>query len=186
MYDKDFVSLSQQPLDWFELLTRLFGSNLHSLMQRGMAHSYIQKEDTLPVMRGRWRIEYQLIHHPHTKHLFDLRYNEFSPDILLNQIFRFTVDNLLFHTQDPGNRRLLSDLQDWLTPVLKKGQISSQELDQVVFTRLIERYHPAFNIARMFIEHSTPMLSSGKTTSFAFVFDMNVLFEQFIAQFIKR
>jgi 5-methylcytosine-specific restriction enzyme subunit McrC len=137
-------------------------------------------------MRGRWLVEKQLINRPHTKHRFDLLYDEFSPDTLLNQVFRFAVDTLLFQTRDPGNRRLLTDLRDWLTPVLTISQISSTELDRVVFTRLIERYRPAFNLARMFIEHTTPIFTPGKTMAFAFVFDMNYLFEKFIARFIER
>ena len=55
VYEKDIASLSHQSMDWFEFLTHLLALDLHRLMQRGLAHNYILIEDTLPVMRGRWR-----------------------------------------------------------------------------------------------------------------------------------
>src|SRR5215212_7984327 len=74
--EQDVASLLSQSSDWFELLTRLFASDLHRLMQRGMDRSYVLVEDTLPVMRGRWQIGRQLTRRPHVRHLFDVVYDE--------------------------------------------------------------------------------------------------------------
>jgi 5-methylcytosine-specific restriction enzyme subunit McrC len=186
VYEKEIAGLSHQALDWSEFLTRLLASDLHRLMKRGLLQNYITREDRLPVMRGRWRIEQQLIRQPHVKHRFDVRFDEFSPDIFINQVFRLTVENLLFQTRDPGNRRMLTDVYDWLSPVRKLGFVSSSDLDRVIFTRLNEHYRPVFNLARMFLEHSTPLLSVGNTKTFAFVFDMNLLFERFVGGFLAR
>jgi 5-methylcytosine-specific restriction enzyme subunit McrC len=186
VYEQDIAALGKQKSDWLELLTRLLAADLHRLMQRGLVRNYIQVEDSLPMMRGRWRLEQQLIRRPHVKHRFEVLYDEFSPDVLLNQVFRYAVDFLHYQTQDKGNRRLLMDLGEWMTPVRKRVAISSAELDRVVFTRLNDRYRPAFNLARMFVENTTMTLSAGKILNFAFVFDMNVLFEEFVARFLQH
>ncbi|MBE0410926.1 MAG: hypothetical protein IBX69_14495 [Anaerolineales bacterium] len=186
IHEQDIVALGKQKSDWLELLTRLLAADLHRLMQRGLVHNYIQVEDSLPVMRGRWLLEQQLIRQPHVKHRFDVRYDEFSPDILLNQVFCYVVDFLQYQTRNNENRRLLMDLGEWLAPVQNPAMLTSSKLDQVLFTRLNDRYLPAFNLARMFIENTTMTLSAGKMLNFAFVFDMNLLFEEFVASFLQR
>jgi 5-methylcytosine-specific restriction enzyme subunit McrC len=186
IHEQDIAALGKQKSEWLELLTHLLASDLHRLMQHGLVHNYIQVEECLPVMRGRWLLERQLIRQPHIKHRFDVRYDEFSPDILLNQVFRYVVDFLKYQTRNKENHRLLVDLDEWLAPVHNPARLTSSKLGQVKFTRLNDRYIPAFNLARMFIENTTMTLSAGKIMNFAFVFDMNLLFEEFVASFLQR
>jgi 5-methylcytosine-specific restriction enzyme subunit McrC len=104
----------------------------------------------------------------------------------LNRIFRFVVEALLLQTIDHKNRSLLLDLRDWLAPAHRLPSVSKHQLDGTQFTRLNNRYIPAFNLARLFIEGSILQLAGGGHQTFAFVFDMNVLFEAFVAGFISR
>ncbi len=55
-----------------------------------------------------------------------------------------------------------------------------------LITRLNTRFTPLLNLARLFLAQDALQLGSGDLTSFAFVFDMNVLFETFIARFLRR
>jgi 5-methylcytosine-specific restriction enzyme subunit McrC len=184
--EQDVAPLLAQRSNWFELLTRLLAMDLHRLMKRGVEHAYVTVEETASVMRGRWQLERQLTRRPHVHHIFDVAYDEFSPDTPLNQIFRFVVERLLLHTQDPGNRRLLRDLREWLAPVTCRGIITEADLDRIHFTRLNERFRPAFNLARLFVESQAFQLSAGQHQTYAFVFDMNRLFEEFVYRFIVR
>ena len=184
--EQDIAPLLAQRSNWFELLTRLFAVELQRQMKQGLQRSYILFEGTLRVMRGRWQLERQLTRRPHTRHLFDVTYDEFSPDTPLNQIFRFVVDVLLFHSQDSGNRRLLRNISKWLVDVERLGEIPQAYLETMHFTRLNQRFLPAFNLARLFLENHTSQLAAGKRETFAFVFDMNRLFEEFVYRFIVR
>jgi 5-methylcytosine-specific restriction enzyme subunit McrC len=184
--EQDVAPLLSRRSDWFELLTRLLAMDLHRLMKRGPEHAYVIVEETLPVMRGRWQLERQLTRRPYVRHLFDVIYDEFSPDTPLNQVFWFVVGRLLLRTQDPGNRRLLLDLRERLSGVQRLSEISQAHLEGVHFTRLNERFRPAFNLARLFIENSAFQLSAGQHRTFAFVFDMDRLFEEFVYRFIAR
>ncbi len=186
--EQDVASLLTQRSDWFELLTRLFASDLHRLMQRGMDRSYVLVEDTLPVMRGRWEFGRQLTRRPHVRHLFDVVYDEFSSDTLLNRVFRHVVDRLLLRSQNLESRRMLRDLRDWMSEVSSRDPITAHHLNRAAatLTRLNAQFSPAFNVARMFIENEALRLTAGSKDAYAFVFDMNVLFEEFIARFISR
>lgn len=186
IYEQDIASLASRRADWFELLTRILASDLHRLMQRGLYRSYVTVEEMLDVMRGRWQISRQLSQQPHVRHRFDMQYDEFSPDIPLNRVFRFVVEHLLPRTQDHNTRNLLTDIYQWLQPARRLGAISPELLERIHFTRLNERYLPGFNLARLFLEHSTFQLSTGTRRIFAFVFDMERLFEKFVEAFVMR
>jgi 5-methylcytosine-specific restriction enzyme subunit McrC len=186
IHEQDVAPLMSQRSDWFELLTRLLAANLHRLMQCGLEHAYVVVEDTLSVIRGRWQLDRQLTQRPHMRHCFDVIYDEFSPDTPLNQIFRFVVEHLLLRTTDTSNRRLLGDVREWLADVQYPATVSTAHLRQINFTRLNERFRPAFNLARLFLESRVLQLEVGQHHTFAFMFDMNRLFEEFVAQFIIR
>jgi len=49
-----------------------------------------------------------------------------------------------------------------------------------------QMYRPLLEMARMFWAGAGPQPSPGRLDSFAFMFDMNELFEEFIAEFIRR
>jgi 5-methylcytosine-specific restriction enzyme subunit McrC len=128
--EQDIAPLLYQRANWFELLTRLFASNLHKLIQQGLEHAYVRVEEDLPILRGRWLLEHQFMRHPYVRHRFDVAYDEFSPDTFLNRIFAFVVRQMLPRTIDPGNRRLLVDLREWLEDAQVPAAITQADLDR--------------------------------------------------------
>ena len=184
--EQDIAPLLAQRSSWFELLTRLLAMELQRQIKPGLQRAYVSFEDTLPVMRGRWQLDRQLTRRPHVRHRFDVAYDEFSPDTPLNRVFRYVVERLLFLSREPGNRRLLRNISKWLIDVERLGEITQADLEAVHFTRLNQRFEPAFNTARLFLENKAIQLAAGKDQTFAFVFDMNRLFEEFVYRFIVR
>ncbi len=186
LHQQEIAPLLARRSDWFELLTRLFAAELHRQLLAGVPRAYVQLEETIPLIRGRWQLARQLTRRPHVRHLFDVSHDEFSPDTVLNRVFAYVAGRLLFRTADAQNRRLLRDVDAWLSEVPTLAEISPAELALVRFDRLNERFRPAFNLARLFVENSTFQLSAGSHETFAFVFDMNRLFEEFVGRFIVR
>lgn len=186
LYQQQKVSLRSQPSNWFELLTRLFAEELHLQVKHGINRTYVNIEERLPTIRGTWQIQRQITHPPSARHLFDVAYDEFLADTALNRVFRLVVERLLRLSQDRENKRLLRDSSAWLIDIPLLPHITSQELDRVQFTRLNERFRPAFNLARLFLEALAPQLVVENQKLFAFVLDMNILFERFVFQFLRR
>lgn len=180
------AALITQSGEWFELLTRIFATELHELMSGGLSRSYILREENLPLLRGRWEIEKQLRRQPHVRHRFDVTYDEYSSDTPLNRVFRFVSQRLLHLTNDHLNQTLLCDLLEWFQNVEHLETIDAIQIDQITFTRLNDHFRPPFNLARLFLELGVMQFESGSTQAYAFVFDMNKLFELFVARFIER
>lgn len=179
------AGLLRRNKDWFEILTRLFALRLKDEWQRGAYRDYQVVEEELAVLKGKWRLSDQL-RRPERKHIFTVAHDEFSADNSLNRVFRFVTERLWKLTGDSENRQLLGDLRQWMDEVTLVPEITVHDSNPSTLTRLNQRYEPLLNIARLFIEGGVLQLASGDMTTFAFVFDMNQLFESFTVNFIRR
>ena len=104
------ASLLRRPMDWLEVLTRLFATHLKEEWQRGPCRTYQTVEAEVPVLKGKWRLTEQ-VRRPERKHRFAVAHDEFQTDNVLNRLFRFVVERLLRLTGDAANRRLLGGLR---------------------------------------------------------------------------
>jgi len=183
--ESEIADLLSRESDWFEILTYLFAHHLREEWRRGPARSYQTVEDELSLLKGKWRLNVQL-RRPDRAHRFAVAYDEFTADILLNRIFRFVVERLVWLARSAVNVRLLGELRGLLDDVTLLPTVTVADVDQVALNRLTSRYAPLLNLARLFLEQGALQTASGDTSLFAFVFDMNVVFEGFIAGFLRR
>ena len=181
------VSLAalQRSQNWFEVLIYLFTDHLKRQWLRGADRNYQSVDAVLPILKGKWQIATQL-RRPEQKHKFAVTYDEFTVDNPLNRLFRYIVELLWRLTKDGGNRQRLSELRYWMSEVTLLPAMSVHSANQIVLSRLNRYYEPLLNLARLFLDGLGLQLSPNDQTSFAFVFDMNKLFERFIVAFIQR
>lgn len=183
--EHELAPLMRQTDNWFEILTRLFATHLREEWQRGAYRTYQTIDDDSPVLKGKWRISEQL-KTPERRHLFSVTYDEFSADNKLNRIFRFVVERLWKLTRDYDNRQMLGELRQWMDEVTLVVNITARDANPAQLTRLNERYRPLLNLARIFLDGGALQMAAGDLSTFAFVFDMNQLFEKFVAGFVHR
>jgi len=183
--EHEIAPLVRRDSDWFEILTCLFASHLMEEWQRGAFRSYQTVEAELPMLKGKWRITEQL-RRPERKHIFSVAYDEVTADNPLNRVFRYVVERLWHLTRDANNRRLLGDLRQWMDEVTLLPSVTAADASPTLLTRLNQRYAPLLHLARLFLDGGAIQLAADDLTTFAFVFDMNQLFEAFVANFIRR
>jgi 5-methylcytosine-specific restriction enzyme subunit McrC len=183
--ENEISSLARQTSDWFEILTRLFAEHLIVEWERGASRNYQTVEDELPVLKGKWQFNEQL-RRPAIRHKFTVSFDEFTADNKLNRVFRFVVERLWNLTQDAKNRQLLGDLRMLMDEVNLLPHITVADASASLLSRMNSRFLPLLNLARLFLDNSAIQLSISDTESFAFVFDMNALFESFLIEFIRR
>jgi 5-methylcytosine-specific restriction enzyme subunit McrC len=184
--ESEVASLLKRQGKLFEILVRIFCERLTEQLQRGLYRSYQRREDTLPVLKGHWMLGRQLREQPLLRAKFLVAYDEFIADNPLNRILCYTVHYLWYLTRDAGNRQRLDALRMWFDGVTLLPRVSEQHVAQVTFTRLNAAYRPAFNLACMFLAHEFLQLQAGRIPVFAFLFDMNLLFERFLVGFLRR
>ncbi len=185
-YHQSVTALQTSRGSWFDLLIRFFAKELLAQIQQGIHQDYIRREAFLPYIRGRWNIGGQFVHKPNLLEGLDVSFDDYLPDTLLNRVFRYVIAELQRVTRDPQNRQMLADLQAWLYSVELPARIEPSELEQVQFNRLNERFAKAFELARLLLENKTTALQIGKQRAYAFLLDMDRLFEKFVAAILQR
>ena len=77
--------------------------------------------------------------------------------------------------------RLLVALED-----VADVPVDADDIDKITFTRLNDHYLPAMRLARLILANLTLQDQHGDTTASAFMLDMNVLFEKFVTERLRR
>lgn len=186
VHENELASLIKRRANIFEILVRIFCDRLIEQVERGLFRTYQRREETLPVLKGRWLLSQHLRRLPLVRDKFLVTYEEFITDNPLNRVFYYTVNLLRTLTRDFRNRQQLDVLRMWFDEVTLLPRVSKHDLDQVTFTRLNAAYQPLFTLACMFLSQEALQLQTGQTQTFTFLFDMNILFERFVAGFLRR
>ena len=162
-----------------------FATHLRHLLRAQWKHSYVEIEERASFLRGKLLTERELAGTEELYGRYACRYEVFTPDHLLNRVLKFCNGLLLRQTRVPSNRTILQE-NDALLSEVTHHPVSAKDLDQIHLNRLNRDYEPILALCRLLLEHSTLDLRAGRITQLAFVFDMNRLFEKFVAVFLQR
>jgi 5-methylcytosine-specific restriction enzyme subunit McrC len=163
-----------------EVFVQMFASNLLNELKKGIYKEYITMQDNLPVLKGKYLINENLKYN-FTKNKIYCEYDEFSSNNSLNQFFMYAIKYLQKFVK---NKKLLKQCELIFDEVEDKS-VDINKLEIVHFNRLNSRFKTSFEIAILILKQSIPLFSQDKK-SFAFLFDMNILFEKFIARMVKE
>lgn len=177
--NEQIASCQNQKHTLLEVFVQMFASNLLSELKKGIYKEYITEQDNLPVLKGKYLINENLKYN-FTKNKIYCEYDEFSPNNAINQFFLYAVKYLQKFVKD---KKLLKQCELIFDEVeYKTVDINKLNLH---FNRLNSRFKTSFEISILLLKQSIPLFSQDKK-SFAFLFDMNVLFEKFIARIVQE
>jgi len=162
-----------------------FATQLRHLLRAQWKYSYVEIEERASFLRGKLLTERELAGTEELYGRYACRYEVFTPDHLLNRVLKFCNGLLLRQTRVPSNRTILQENDALLSEVTHRP-VSAKDLDQIHLNRLNWDYEPILALCRLLLEHSTLDLRAGRIIQLAFVFDMNRLFEKFVAVFLRR
>lgn len=162
-----------------EFFINLFAQNLFTELQKGIYKIYITEQDNLKALKGKFLIDENLKYNFAKNKIF-CEYDELTSNNRLNQLFLFAIKTFQRYTQ---NKKLL-----------KRCELALDEIDfinidinklNIHFDRQNQRFKPSYDLAIMLLQKLLPLFANGKK-SFAFLFDMNRLFEDFIGKLYKE
>ena len=184
---KDYqTSAGHQNFDFLEVLIFIYAKNLMDLLKVNLNRSYIVVEDDSNFLKGSWRLGEQLSRMPHIRHRFLVSYDEFTENNPLNRILKFVTFMLLRFSRNSRSQTLLQNILLVYAEVDDISKPGHTYLEQVKFSRINQEFKSIFEFAKMFLFKLAGDYSKTKNTNFSFMFDMNILFEQFIAEFIRQ
>ena len=157
-----------------------FVAQTRKALQRGLLQGYISVEDSLATVRGRIRFDDQLRDRYGIFPPVEVRYDEFTEDIIENRLIKAALARLgRMRIRSAEVRRSLRAFDAALANVSLVEYAPSQ-LPAINWTRLNEHYRPAVELARLVLRATSFEVSHGRVRSTSFLVDMNQVFEDFV------
>ena len=168
-----------------ELLIRLYCSKLADAVRQGIPRQYTRQEDDLPVLRGRLDVNRQFSALAVSPQKLACRFDARSPDIALNQVMRAAISKLSRLAQAQDNQRALRELSFAYADI---SEVSPAALpwDLIALDRTNTRWRELLSLARLFLGDRHQQTSAGPIDGHALLFEMNVLFEEYVARLLAR
>jgi len=179
------IAKLKKTTDLFEIIIHLFAKNLLELLKKDFVKNYNQYENNNNFLKGKLLIAKQIKLNFYNASKFYCRYDIFTENHLLNQIFKATVSKLLKFNVTNQTYKLLSNCAFILQDIQIK-KIFFQDCNKIKFNRLNWQYKTIFNLAKLLLFGNSTELLSLNIDSYSIMFDMNKLFEEFIGEFIRR
>lgn len=168
-----------------ELLIRLYCSKLADAVRQGIPQQYTHQQDDLPTLRGRLDGTRQFSTLAVSPQKLACRFDARSPDIALNQVMRAAIGKLSRLAQSPDNQRALRELSFAYADI---SEVSPGALrwDLIVLGRTNTRWRELLSMARLFLGDRHQQTSAGPIDGYALLFEMNILFEEYVARLLAR
>ena len=152
----------------------------------GLLHGYRVEEDTLHTVRGRIRIDDQIRQRPGFMLPTEVRYDEFTDDIVENRLIKAATSQLArMRLRSAVARRELS----WVAGMLEQVSLvefGANDLPETNFGRLNEHYRGVLGLARLILRHSAFASDRGSVRASGFLVNMNDLFQEFLTVALRE
>ena len=178
----DFPEHSALP----DALALAFGTAAHRALSRGLLHGYRTEEDALPAVRGRIRFDDQIRRRFSIPLPIEVRYDEFTDDILLNRLVKAAAHRL--GRLGLRSREARSGIA-WVAESLSDVSLVAyprSALPEVRFNRLNEHYRSVATLARIVLRHGAFEAARGKVRASGFLMDMNQVFQEFVTVALRE
>jgi 5-methylcytosine-specific restriction enzyme subunit McrC len=178
--DADIARLAGSPCTLLVAFLKLYVEKLSQEWQRGPIRQYVHEEKNRTFLRGKLLFSYQFRHNLIQKHRFYTRTDEFVMDNPLSALLKAAL-----HTC--SNQPLSMDVsRDAKRLLLEFDGISDQEfspadIDNIHVSRQHSRFELLARLAKMILCMTSPGQSGRGEPVYSLMFDMNYVFEKFIA-----
>jgi 5-methylcytosine-specific restriction enzyme subunit McrC len=176
-FDKEQVQISESS-DFLTVLFQSFVQSVSFATRKGLISGYVNREDTLQVLKGRIDFSRQFKRSPGSYYPFEISFDDFVEDIPENQILKKALQvSLKFGLR---NRNLRNQAQNLLFNFKDVSEIDrSPSWTQ---SRLNLHYRNALNLAELIIGGNGFHEKVGDVQINGFSIDMYKVFEDFVAK----
>ena len=169
-----------------DVLARALAAAARRAFAHGLLHGYRVEEDSLQTVRGRIRIDDQIRQRPGFMLPIEVRYDEFTDDIIENRLVKAAVGRLArMRLRSREARAELSWVAGMLAPV-SLVEFAANDLPETHFSRLNEHYRHVLALARLVLRHSAFSSARGAVRASGFLVNMNRLFQEFLTVALRE
>jgi 5-methylcytosine-specific restriction enzyme subunit McrC len=173
---------AQMPL--LEIFLQFALAGFQKALRRGIPHTYVRVEEVRSNLRGRLQIKHQMRQPVHRKHLLHVAYDEYLANRPENRLVRSSLEGIVKLTQNANTKRIarqtLGLLEDVPVSINIKADFSSWRLE-----RGYSHFAGLERLCQLVLFELNPLIGGENAQGISLLFDMNRLFEAYVAQLLK-
>ncbi|PHB39083.1 hypothetical protein COE86_04200 [Bacillus toyonensis] len=170
-----------------EIFGRIYASALYVELNKGITMKYQQVENNLMALKGALIIPKHIKENlsRNKKYMAYCEYEERTVDHELNQVFTAANQLLLRRIKNLETQKLLKQM-DYILDGVTLRSFTKKQLAGVKLDRTNKRFELPILLAKQFLMNVTASFSAENEISFSLLFEMNDLFEKYIATLMKK
>lgn len=165
-------------LDLYEIFIRIYLGMVLDLVKRGLKSSYVEREDNLKFFKGKLLVNENLRRNFAHRERFFVTYDEYSINRHENRLIKAA---LLKFRQNKLARRLLNHFDS-----VEASKNYFKDFAAISIDRTNIEYKIVMNWTQKILSGESFTPFNGKSEALTLLFDMNKLFEAYVAEHIKK
>lgn len=185
VWDSEVAKHDCQNSDLLEVLIKLFARRVLLQLRSGLYRAYQGQEGDLSRLRGKLNVSRQFSRLAAQPQWLACRYEEFTGDNPLNRLLLCAVAFLARRSTRSDTQRLLGEIRSHFEDVTEVAATTALAQD-FTLDRTNRRWEISAIFARLFLLSSYQTVHGDVQQGIALLFDMNVLFEAYMAALARR
>jgi len=186
--DVNFANLNYGEYPLLDIFIAVFLNEISKIIKQGLKKKYIKVRKNSNYLKGRLLIPENIKKNRFNQTKFFIEYEELSTDIAENRILKTTLNYLNKHAKQPLLRQKIANLLFDLDEVSFSSNIA-KDLQSIHIDRTFSHYDYAIRIAKIFLSKfsfsNVIQNNDRREEMLSFLFDMNKLFESYVAFILK-
>lgn len=177
------LKASKMPL--LEIFIFMFLEELAKLVQKGIKSDYVQKEENLKFLKGKLKISEQIKQNSVHKERFFVQYEEFSNDRVENRLIKTTLEYLYKKSKSNKNQQRIREFL-FVFDEIKVSHNIKTDFEKIKLNRQMKDYEQVLLWCKTFLLENSFSPYKGDDIAFALLFDMNLLFESYVYDYLRK
>lgn len=180
-------SLHAEGTGLFDLIALLLAEGTELILRGGLLADYVEREDELPVLRGRLLGDQQVLRRFGQVDRLVCRFDEHEQNIAENPLLAAALSRCSTRVTHDSVRRRVRRLLAIFQEACRPDDLDLEGIrHRMTYHRLNEHYRNPHALAWLILDGlgTRDVLVTGETNCFAFLIDMNRLFEMFVFRLV--
>lgn len=177
------ANLDTARLNLYEIFIRIYLEMVLDLVKRGLKSSYVVHEENLNYFKGKLLVNENLRRNSVHKEKFFVSYDEYSLNRPEHRLIKATLIKILHTTTENKHlaNRLLAEFE-----TVEQSINYRRDFDKVFIDKQNREYKTVIGWTKIFLRGKTFTSFTSKSETLALMFNMERLFEEFIAEHVRK
>ena len=179
------ANLQNSKMPLLEIFISMFLDEMDKLIKRGIKSDYISKEENLKFLKGKLKLNDQIKKNFIHKERFFVEYDEFLSNRIENRLIKTTLKFLYKLSKLNKNQQRIREFLFVFDEVEVSHNIKN-DFSKIKQNRQMKDYEKILMWSKIFLFGNSFTSYRGENVAFALLFDMNLLFESYVGNYLKK